>query len=310
MVASVSVLRDGVQRSLHASRLAPVERGETRVGPLSVEVVEPLRSLRVRVAANDSGVEGEVEFRARTSALEEPRFVHRVDGRLVMDSTRFTQWGVWSGRLRVDGEEIQLDASSAQGLRDRSWGVRPVGERDAGAPGPEPQFFWLWAPLHFEDGCTHFSAAEDGAGRPWHTAGFRVALGDGGAAQNAEPMASAGHRIRWEKGTRRAAAAELTLLPFAGEPLRIGLEPILHFQMLGLGYLHPEWGHALWKGEQAFAAERWRVADLAPLDPRHLHVQTLCRAREGRREGIGVLEQLVIGPHAPSGFTSILDGAS
>jgi hypothetical protein len=27
------------------------------------------------------------------------------------------------------------------------------------------------------------------------------------------------------------------------------------------------------------------------------------------REGIGVLEQLVIGPHAPSGFRSIIDGA-
>jgi hypothetical protein len=29
----------------------------------------------------------------------------------------------------------------------------------------------------------------------------------------------------------------------------------------------------------------------------------------GRREGVGILEQLVLGPHAPSGFTSILDGA-
>jgi hypothetical protein len=309
MDASFSVLRGGVQTSLHASRLAPAERGETRVGPLAVEVVEPLRALRLRLGANDSGVEAALEFRARTAALEEPRFVHRVEGRLVMDSTRFTQWGTWSGRLRVDGEEMRLDAASTPGIRDRSWGVRPVGEREAGAPGPEPQFFWLWAPLHFEDGCTHFSAAEDGAGRPWHLAGFRVPLAAGGAAQTAEPMASAAHRLRWEKGTRRVAAAELTLLPFAGEPLAITLEPLLHFPMLGLGYLHPEWGHGLWKGAEAASAERWKVAELAPLDPRHLHVQTLCRARTGGREGIGVLEQLAIGPHAPSGFRGLLDGA-
>ena len=34
------------------------------------------------------------------------------------------------------------------GSRDRSWGIRPVGERNAyGAPTGPPQFFWLWAPL-------------------------------------------------------------------------------------------------------------------------------------------------------------------
>jgi hypothetical protein len=38
-------------------------------------------------------------------------------------------------------------------------------------------------------------------------------------------------------------------------------------------------------------------------------VQQLCRARWGQREGFGVLEQLVIGPHRPSGFRSLLDGA-
>ena len=90
----------------------------------------------------------------------------------------------------------------------------------------------------------------------------------------------------------------------------LALEPLLTFQMLGLGYLHPEWGHGLWKGAEAFGAESWKPAELAPLDPRHIHVQQLCRARWGEREGIGVLEQLVIGPHRPSGFRSLFDGAA
>jgi hypothetical protein len=46
------------------------------------------------------------------------------------------------------------------------------------------------------------------------------------------------------------------------------------------------------------------------MDPRHVHVQQLCRARMDGREGVGVLEQLVLGPHAPSGFQSILDPAT
>jgi hypothetical protein len=33
------------------------------------------------------------------------------------------------------------------------------------------------------------------------------------------------------------------------------------------------------------------------------------QATWGERTGLGVLEQLVFGPHAPSGFRSFLDGA-
>ena len=79
--------------------------------------------------------------------------------------------------------------------------------------------------------------------------------------------------------------------------------------MLGLGYLHPEWSHGLWKGEEALGGEEWKLDALDPLDPRHIHVQQLCRARMGDREGIGLLEQLVIGPHRPAGFRSLFDGA-
>src|SRR6059036_394612 len=65
MDAAFTVIRDGRQRSVRASRLAPVERGETRVGPIAVEVIEPLRTLRVRVAPNEFGVEADLVFRER-----------------------------------------------------------------------------------------------------------------------------------------------------------------------------------------------------------------------------------------------------
>jgi hypothetical protein len=312
--ASFSVVRGGRQLSLHASRLAPGERGESRVGPLRVLVEEPLRRHRIVVEKNDWGLEADLLFEARTPALEEPRFTYRVGGRVVMDSTRLTQWGAWSGWLALPDQRIPVSPERVLGCRDRSWGVRGVGEREAGAPGPEPQFFWLWAPLHFDDFCTHFAVNEDARGRAWHASGSQVPLlapgADPAGGDGVVTMASVAHRIRWQPGTRRAAAAELHLCPHAGEPLVIALEPLLCFQMLGLGYLHPEWGHGLWKGESAQGGEGWRQDALAPLDPRHLHVQALVRARCGAREGLGVLEQLVIGPHAPSGFTGLLDGAA
>ncbi|MBM4336565.1 MAG: hypothetical protein FJ108_11740 [Deltaproteobacteria bacterium] len=308
MDAAVSVVCGGLQYVVRGSRLAPDERTDTRAGPISIEVVEPMRALRVRIAPNPHGLAGELVFRARTEALEEPRLTLRQGARVGMDSTRFTQFGAWEGWLEVGAERIKLDASHVLGTRDRSWGLRPVGERETtGAPAPAPQFFWLWAPLHFDDRCAHFQINEDAEGRVLSSHGALVPLLESG--QPIEEMASVRHSVKWEKGTRRASAADLELVRARGEPERLALEPLLAFQMRGIGYTDPEWGHGMWKGEDVTSGALWRLAEIDPMEPWHVHVQQLCRVRAGARWGYGVLEQLVIGPHAPSGFQSLLDPA-
>ena len=54
------------------------------------------------------------------------------------------------------------------------------------------------------------------------------------------------------------------------------------------------------------------MAGLDPLTRENIHVQALCDATitlpDGRVEhGLGILEQLALGPH-PTGLTGILDG--
>jgi len=310
MDAAFSVVRDGRQHVVRASRLAPAEPTETQVGPIRVRVHEPMRVLQVTVAENAFGLAADLAFYARTCPIEEPRFTLRgPEGRLVMDVTRLTQFGFWEGTIRIGGDEVAVDPTRTPGARDRSWGIRPVGEPEGGAPGTIPQYFWLWAPVQFDDVCTHFDVNEDAEGRRWHAAGMVATTGafDEGTVEH---VAGVDHRVLWQPGTRRARAAEVTLRPHRGAPLVIALEPVLTFQMRGLGYLDPEWGHGLWKGPELVDGVAWTLADLDPMDPRHLHVQQLCRARCGEREGLGVLEQLVIGPHAPSGFTGLLDPAA
>jgi hypothetical protein len=309
MDGAFSVVRDGRQHVVRASRLAPADRRDTRVGPLFVEVLEPLRALHLRVSDNEFGLSADLAFYARTGAIEEPRFTWRPEGRLVMDSTRLTQFGFWEGYIRIDGEEIPIFPDRTPGTRDRSWGIRPIGEPEGGAPGLPPQFFWLWAPVHFDERCTHAAFNEDAAGRRWHASG---SIAPAGRLDERAPeaIAAVDHQLTWQPGTRRASAARITLTPHQRPPVVVALEPILTFQMRGLGYLDPEWGHGLWKGPDVTDGVAWTLAELDPMDPRHVHVQQLCRARIGSEEGLGVLEQLVIGPHAPSGFTSILDPAS
>src|SRR5581483_9822435 len=193
MDAAFTVIRDGKQQQVRASRLAPVERRETRVGPIAIEVVEPLRTLRVRVDAPRFGIEADLTFRGRGVPIEEPRFTWRVENRLIMDSTRLTQFGQWQGTISVGGRSMRIEPERILAVRDRSWGVRPVGEPEGGGPGLPPQFFWLWAPVHFDDVCTLCDVNEDGDGRRWHTGGTLLRLADG----MTEPMAGVEHRIRW-----------------------------------------------------------------------------------------------------------------
>ena len=311
--AAFSVVRGGHQHSIHASRQGDA-LDSLRVGPIAIAIEEAMRTLRVTVDPNEWGIEADLCFRARTVAVEEPRFVRREQGRLLMDVTRFTQFGSWEGSLRAGGDVIAVTPAAVLGCRDRSWGIRAVGERVAGPMLSAPQYFWLWAPLHFDDVCTHFDVNEDATGRRWHDNGVLVPLLRDASASavgtaGTQSMRSVEHRIEWQPGTRRATRAEIALIAHDGTRHAIALEPLATFQMCGIGYLHPEWGHGNWKGPEAVAAEHWKLADCNPLDPRFIHVQQLVRARWGDREGIGVLEQLVIGAHQPSGFSGLFDGA-
>jgi hypothetical protein len=312
-----SIVREGEQHAFHGSRRAPAEPSESVVGPFQIDVVEPMRRAHVRLDSNETGIECDLVFTARTACVEEGRQTLRQGTRVVYDATRFAQFGRWQGEIRYAGKTLAVDASRVYGTKDRSWGIRPVGEPETGgAPLSRlPQFFFLWAPIHWQDRCTHFSVFEGERGHAWHQDGAIVPVYEPPAEIPAaddpgiEAMASVSHRIAYEKGTRRAKSVEIALIDSSGVRHVIELEPLLCFHMKGIGYLHPEWGHGRWKGELAVAGESWKTDELNPLALENVHIQQVVRARMDDQEGVGALEQLCIGPHAPSGFKEFLDGA-
>lgn len=317
MDCGFSIVRDGQQHAFHASRRAPNDPSETQVGPFRIEVVEPMRSLRVTLAENETGIACDLEFRARTACVEEGRQTQLQGTKVMMDATRFAQFGSWQGEIRYDGQTVSIDPKRVRGTKDRSWGIRPVGAPDPGpAPNPRvPQVFFLWAPLHWDDHCTHFGVFEDADGHMWHRDGAIVpayANPDaipGTVDPGTEKMADCAHRIEYIPGTRRAASAAIDLVTKDGSRREIELEPLLCFRMKGIGYTHPEWGHGMWKGELALAGESWKTDELEPMALENQHIQQVVRARCDGREGIGVLEQICFGPHATYGFKEFLDPA-
>ncbi|WP_145274995.1 hypothetical protein [Prescottella equi] len=311
--ASFSVVHNGVQRSVFASGLAPLDRTETKIGPISIEVVEPLRVNRVRVDAEEFGLVADLTYRARTSAHEEPRQTMHSGSSLMMDVTRLTQLGSWSGTLRSGDEDISLDRP-VFGTKDRSWGIRPVGQPAPAAPqARKHQVFFLYAPLHFEDQCLHYMVFEDERGSRWaETSVVLPVIDDDGPVVGANlPVTHVHveHEIRWAPGLRRSEGATLQVRGGDGDAGRIELEPLLTFRQRGVGYSHPTWGHGNWHGDFAVGGEEFAVEDLDNTAPENIHVQQVVRVQWGDRQGLGVLEQLAIGPHAPSGFEGYFDGA-
>lgn len=312
MDGAFSVVHRGVQHNVRGSRTCPSDRTDTMAGPLRVQVVEPMAEHRI-VLDGRHGISADLTMRAMAPVIEEPRFVHQVDGRTVFDYTRLTQFGRWSGWIEIDGERIELaDAGEVVGVRDRSWGIRPVGEPITGPPSV-PQFFWLWAPTVFDDACTHFAVNQEADGRTWHESGAVVPVVtdgeptiDPGRVQRGR---SAEFDVSWQPGTRWAGSITTRLGVWNGEPVEVTYEPFLQFQMVGIGYRHPTWGHGRWVGSDESTRDQIVLSEVDPADHLMLHVQALSKARWGEREGVGIVEQLIIGPHAPTGLTGIIDGA-
>jgi hypothetical protein len=300
-----SVLVDGVQRSVLVSRPLNHERMDTEAGPLAIAVLEPLKRLAVRLGET-GGLAADLVCSGLHHPVEEPRFTRRIGSRTLMDATRMTQNVAWEGTLAIDGRTHQV--AGFAGTRDRSWGVRPVGAPDPQPPAVPPQFFWLWAPMQFGRFALFAHTNDDAGGEPWNRSAVLVDCETGAQERLRHPV----FHVRHTPGTRRAATAGLAAERMDGTPVAVEIRPQAHFQMAGLGYGHPTRGHGLSHGGLSVAHESWRTADVDPARPMNAHVQALVSARLRLGEdpplaGRGVLEQLVIGPHAPSGFQDLFD---
>ncbi len=286
-----------------------MERLDIKVGPIRVEVVEPLQKLRVVVEDNDHGISADLTIAGRHFPIEEPRTVRRNGPRIVQDVTRMTQLGRWSGRLRAGGREISLDEATTVGTRDRSWGVRQVGMRDPQPPATPQEFqvWWYWLPAHFEDRIVHFYINEDGAGRPWNAA--LIVVHDNGTIEHLERARLA---VDFTPGTRFPCGGVITAQDENGGTYRIEVGAGPRFFMTGLGYMNPDWTHGLNKGPLAVGYDEIVTSGVVKHEAPYQHVQAFAplgmTLPDGRvLGGHGCFKSLVMGRHEPSGLTSMFD---
>ena len=129
---------------------------------------------------------------------------------------------------------------------------------------------------------------------------------DAPGVQRLDPTAE---RFTFEKGTRWIARGEIDVQAADGTDSTFEFESLCHFHMRGIGYGNPAWAHGVWKGELAIGREDWQMAEVDPQDVTMQHLHHVARVRIGDEVGVGLFEQIIVGPHTQFGFTDLVDGA-
>jgi hypothetical protein len=282
-----------------------------RVGPYSLEVVEPLQRIHLCCDPGNTpdGLGFDLTWTGSFPAVDEQPHLMRVGARPILDAQRFAQTGVWEGRIEVDGRTVEVDPDTWVGTRDRSWGIRPVGEADPGgrsAEEPIEGFWWLYLPFRFDDFQLIVICQELPDGFRTLNDAVRV-FADGRIEQLGWPRI----RIDYAPGTRRATAASLELCTPDGEPLQLEIESLGRIALaVGCGYGgDQEWTHGQWRGRDWTERTIYDLSDpsVTVMEPfsvvDHVGRATLTDAHGRMLEGWGLFEHGCFGRHDPSGFT-------
>ncbi len=294
------------------------DRMDTRVGPIRVEVLKPLERVRVIVEPTEHSVAMDVTWTGAMPAHDEPRQYLRSQGKVVFDTQRFAQTGCWEGTMTVGGQTFEITPDRWWGTRDRSWGVRPVGE-------PEPdgirqgthsmEGMWNYFPMQFQDHSILYIVNEHVAppGAPVGTGGARV-LEEAVRIWHGDGREEWLGRPEWEHrltpGTRLLAGSVIRFPDAPGGAIEVTCTPLMtNFLSLGTGYgMDADWRHGMYQGPlkvqglQLSVPEIWPIAQFGVVD----HVG---RFEYGDHIGYGLYEQAFIGAFPAVGLNDAHSGA-
>lgn len=286
-----------VQHNLRVSRQLRPRVDTMQVGPFSVEVIEPLKTLRFEIAANPSGIEGRFTWQAALPAMLEGRHFEINRSRVSHDLARYVQLGRVEGELAIGGQSFALDPRTAWAERDHSWGIRPMAPFPGEPPAQSAEWnFLAFCPIQFADFAVHFYLFEAQAGRPTHLSASLVRR-DG--ADEDDPIESVEHDFHWVPSAPVITldGGRIVLRMFSGKHIEIelrALAPRVYLRGGGYGV-----DHGRWKGESHLEHDRWDLGDTERLrDYAVSSSDHLVEARCDGETGYGIIEYMVRRGHA------------
>ena len=217
---------------------------------------------------------------------------------------------MWEGTITAAGRTFDVTPDVWKGARDRSWGVRPVGEPEH--PGIKVRgaqdgygFRHDWIPMQFDDHMLKVQIDQDQDGERHLEEAARVWNTSLGRDEPVEELGSPEVVIDYLPGTREMRSATVTVPDGDGKTITVTNTPLRTLYLAaGSGYVNLDgWGHGVYQGELKVEG---LVHDLSDPEERRKYAylnETLCRFEtDDGQVGYGMHENMLIGIYHPTGF--------
>lgn len=264
----VCLRHGGRQYNVRVSRRLRPDMEHLGAGPLRLEIVEPLRTVRLVLGDNPIGIRLDVTCHTANVPYMGPIEVREIEGRRLSERATYEITGEAEGWVEVGGERVDLTRSSSSFFRNHSWGFQPPRGRpiDHGAPTPGKRAAGVrqWVLFHMPDHGGFFF--DDPSGR--------AAAGKGAILHGDRivPTVRLDHDLEFYDGGRRLRRGTFRLTDIEG------IERAYEFSDLGwvycqgggyFGGFDDGLGQGVYRGDEHLEGEVWDVSDPTTVVDQH-----------------------------------------
>ncbi len=294
-------LDNRAQHNLRLSRVLRPRLDVVDVGPLSYDVVEPYRRIRIRLDDNDQDMRFDVTFCGRMEPGEEAPHFGRSRGRTHVNLCRYAQLGRAEGWVQVGDRRIELDPERHYAQRDHSWGIRMgVGLPEPGTQAPDFAKFTAmminWLVVQLPDWGVQLYYIEGADGRIARLSGHVVYPLD----DERLPVAITAyeHDFTYHAGSQRMNGGTLKLHLADGTSRELTVSERTTMYLRGGGYVgYKDFTHGQFKGESWSDGEVFDLTDPKEADRVHGLDDTVVQVRTPEGEvGYGIIENMILPP--------------
>ena len=299
----ICLRHEGKQYNVRLSRRLRPNMDHLGVGPLRIELPEPMRALRLTLEENDvlgdHGIALDVVCRTTAGPHLDPIETTRIDGRLISERATYEVTGECSGWVRIGDHRVEL--TSASFFRNHSWGYQPGrGGARAGAPSGAPRRLpglRQWMLFRMPDHGGYYFADP----RPRAAAGKgAIMVGDRSIA-----VESVSHDLQFYDGGRRLRSGTFQLTDADGAVRSYEVEDLGWVYCQGGGYFggfDDGLGQGVYRGDYHQEGEVWDVSHPTQIvdsagrafEFDHAWAESFVRVRQGDASGLGHFECVVI----------------
>jgi hypothetical protein len=296
----VCIRHDGRQHNIRLSRRLRPQVDHFGVGPLRIEVVEPMRTLRFMLEDNAFAIACDVLCHSTVLPYEDPVEITRIDGRLLSERATYELVGDCEGWVEVAGTRIELRPDRASFFRNHSWG------NQAGRGGPR---YGAPRPPRRKPGVRQwvlFRCADHG-GFYFVDPSGRAASGRGAIlwADRWVPVVDVEHDLQFYDGGRRVRSGRFRLTDADGVEREYEFTDLGWVYCQGGGYFggfDDGLGQGVYRGDEHVEGEVWDVSHPTSIvdsagrsfEFEHDWAESFVRLQHGGESGLAHFECVVI----------------